>query len=97
VARQAVRALEKHYDSEEGDGWAVRLQGLDERLSVSRRQLTSVRETIAAGHWRHPPPLPARAALLPSRAYWLDAGSDQASPLSRDRTAGRPWPRAAWL
>jgi two-component system response regulator AlgR len=50
VARQAVRALEKHYDSEEGDGWAVRLQGLDERLSVSRRQLTSVRETIAAGH-----------------------------------------------
>lgn len=48
VARQAVRSLEKHYDSEEGDGWAVRLQGLDERLSVSRRQLTSVREAIAA-------------------------------------------------
>jgi two-component system response regulator AlgR len=47
VARDAIRTLEKHYDSDEGEGWAVRLQGLDEKLSVSRRQLTSVREAMA--------------------------------------------------
>ena len=46
VARRAVRALEKHFDPEEGDGWAVRLQGVDELLSVSRRQLTVVRGLI---------------------------------------------------
>jgi two-component system response regulator AlgR len=49
VARRAVRALEKHYDPEEGEGWAVRLNGLDELLVVSRRQLAAVREVIA-GH-----------------------------------------------
>lgn len=48
VARHAVRALEKHVDPEEGEGWAVRLSGLDELLSVSRRQLAAVREAIAA-------------------------------------------------
>ncbi len=48
VARRAVRALEKHYDPEEGEGWAVRLSGTDELLSVSRRQLSAVREAIAA-------------------------------------------------
>ncbi len=47
VARRAVRALEKHYDPEEGEGWAVRLNGIDELLSVSRRQLSAVREAIA--------------------------------------------------
>jgi len=47
VARKMVRALEKHFDSEEGEGWAVRLQGLDELLSVSRRQLASVRALIS--------------------------------------------------
>jgi two-component system response regulator AlgR len=47
VARQAVRALEKHYDPEEGEGWAVRLNGIDELLAVSRRQLGAVREAIA--------------------------------------------------
>ncbi len=46
VARQAVRALEKHYDPEEGEGWAVRLNGVDELLAVSRRQLSAVREAI---------------------------------------------------
>lgn len=46
VARQAVRALEKHYDPEEGEGWAVRLNGIDELLAVSRRQLSAVREAI---------------------------------------------------
>jgi two-component system response regulator AlgR len=43
VARHAVRALEKHHDSEEGDGWAVRLDRVDEVLVVSRRQLAAVR------------------------------------------------------
>jgi two-component system response regulator AlgR len=47
VARRAIRALEKHYDPEEGEGWAVRLSGVDELLVVSRRQLTAVREVIA--------------------------------------------------
>lgn len=48
VARRAVRALEKHYDAEEGEGWAVRLNGVDELLAVSRRQLSAVREAIAS-------------------------------------------------
>jgi two-component system response regulator AlgR len=47
VARRAVRALEKHYDPEEGEGWAVRLNGIEESLAVSRRQLTAVRDALA--------------------------------------------------
>ena len=47
VARRAVRALEKHYDPEEGEGWAVRLQGLTELLMVSRRQVAAVRDAIS--------------------------------------------------
>ena len=47
VARLAVRALEKHFDPEEGEGWAVRLNGIDELLTVSRRQLSAVREAIS--------------------------------------------------
>ena len=47
VARRAVRALEKHFDPEEGDGWAVRLNGIEELLAVSRRQLSAVRDAIA--------------------------------------------------
>ncbi len=47
IARHAVRALERHFDPEEGEGWAVRLHGIDELLSVSRRQLAAVREAIA--------------------------------------------------
>lgn len=46
VARKAMRALEKHYDAEEGEGWAVRLLGIEELLAVSRRQLTAVREAL---------------------------------------------------
>ncbi|MFM9879892.1 MAG: LytR/AlgR family response regulator transcription factor [Burkholderiaceae bacterium] len=48
VARSAVRALEKNFDAEEGEGWAVRLNGAPELLAVSRRQLASVRELIAS-------------------------------------------------
>jgi len=46
IARHAVRALKKHFDPEEGEGWAVRLNGLDELLTVSRRQLSAVRDAI---------------------------------------------------
>jgi len=46
IARRAVRALEKHFDAEEGEGWAVRLHGVDELLAVSRRQLAVVRALI---------------------------------------------------
>jgi two-component system response regulator AlgR len=46
VARRAIRALEKHFDPEEGEGWAVRLHGVAELLAVSRRQLATVRELI---------------------------------------------------
>ncbi len=48
VARRAMRVLEKHFDPEEGEGWAVRLNGIDELLPVSRRQLSAVREALAA-------------------------------------------------
>ncbi len=47
IARRAVRALEKHFDPEEGEGWAVRLNGIDELLAVSRRQLSAVRDAIS--------------------------------------------------
>jgi len=50
VARRALRALEKKFDATEpgeGEGWAVRLHGLDEWLMVSRRQVAAVREALA--------------------------------------------------
>jgi two-component system response regulator AlgR len=47
IARRAVRALEKHYDAEEGEGWAARLDGVTELLLVSRRQLPHVRALIS--------------------------------------------------
>lgn len=47
LAHHAIAALEKHFDPEEGDGWAVRLHGVDEVLAVSRRQLSAVRGLIA--------------------------------------------------
>ena len=46
VARRAVRALERHHDPEEGEGWAVRLDGVTELLFVSRRQLAAVRGLV---------------------------------------------------
>ena len=48
IARCAVRALQRHFDEQEGEGWAVRLNGIDDLLAVSRRQLTAVREAIIA-------------------------------------------------
>ncbi|MDO5289231.1 MAG: LytTR family DNA-binding domain-containing protein [Pseudomonadota bacterium] len=46
VARNAIRALVRHHDPQEGEGWAVRLAGVDELLMVSRRQLAAVREAL---------------------------------------------------
>lgn len=46
IARRAVRSLEKSHDPQEGEGWAVRLNGIDELLWVSRRQLAAVRELV---------------------------------------------------
>jgi two-component system response regulator AlgR len=46
VARHAVRALERHHDPQEPEGWALRLNGVDEPLLVSRRQLAAVRELV---------------------------------------------------
>ena len=48
VSRQAMRALERHDDAVEGEGWALRLHGVDDTLAVSRRQLSAVRAAIAA-------------------------------------------------
>ncbi len=48
VAKAAVCALEKHFHPEEGDGWAVRLKGIDEALWVSRRQMAVVRTLLGS-------------------------------------------------
>ena len=47
VARDAMRTLEKFVDPIEGEGWAVRLSGIDDLLLVSRRQLAAVKEVIS--------------------------------------------------
>jgi two-component system response regulator AlgR len=49
VARHTVRALLRQHDSEDGESWLVRLDGVSELLAVSRRQLALVRETLAKG------------------------------------------------
>lgn len=46
VARAAIRTLEKYDDGEDAEGWALRLEGVDEPLVVSRRQLAAVREAL---------------------------------------------------
>ena len=46
VARDAIRALVRHRDAEEGDGWAVQLAGVDDVLMVSRRQMAAVRAAL---------------------------------------------------
>lgn len=46
VAPAALRALVRHRDPDEGDGWAVRLAGASEVLMVSRRQMAAVREAL---------------------------------------------------
>jgi two-component system response regulator AlgR len=64
VARHRIRALEKGSERhlapgdkppgtadghDEHDGWLLRVDGVDERLAVSRRQLAVVREALAGG------------------------------------------------
>ena len=49
IAKHAARALQKHHDPEEGEGWALRLDGVTELLLVSRRQLAAVRELLGRG------------------------------------------------
>jgi two-component system response regulator AlgR len=52
VARHALRALERQHSSEpgeEGELWVVRLNGVEETLAVSRRQLAAVRVVLAQG------------------------------------------------
>jgi two-component system, LytTR family, response regulator AlgR len=46
IAKRAARALQKHHNPEEGEGWALRLDGVSELLFVSRRQLAAVRELL---------------------------------------------------
>lgn len=46
VARRCVRAVEKYNDPVDGDAWMVRLDGVAERLAVSRRQLAAVRDAL---------------------------------------------------
>ncbi len=46
VAPAALRALVRAADAGEGEGWAVRLAGVDELLPVSRRQLAAVRQVL---------------------------------------------------
>ena len=49
VATRAARALQKHHDPEEGEGWALRLDGVSDLLFVSRRQLAAVKDMLARG------------------------------------------------
>lgn len=63
VAKHRVRALEKGQEVATGtapdgtgdaeldghDGWWLRLEGVEERVAVSRRQLAAVREALAGG------------------------------------------------
>jgi two-component system response regulator AlgR len=47
VARDAIRGFERGSASEEEPHWQVVLEGLDERLPVSRRQWSSLRDIVA--------------------------------------------------
>lgn len=48
VSRNAMRALERRHDDEDGgEVWALRVGPTDEWLAVSRRQVATVREAVA--------------------------------------------------
>ena len=46
VARAAIRKLERLAATDDAEGWAVKLDDIAEPISVSRRQLASVREAL---------------------------------------------------
>lgn len=46
AALPRLRALERQDDPKEGEAWALRLEGVPERLGVSRRQLGVVRDAL---------------------------------------------------
>lgn len=46
VARDAIRALEKHESGDDAEGWVLRLHGISEPVLVSRRQLSVVRDAL---------------------------------------------------
>ena len=48
VSRTALRSLERSFDSNDQDGWNLRLHGVPELLAVSRRQLPQVRAALRA-------------------------------------------------
>jgi two-component system response regulator AlgR len=47
VARHAVRTLGSLVEAQTPGSWAVRLEGLDEPLAVSRRQLVTLRNALS--------------------------------------------------
>lgn len=47
VARQMVRSLERCAEQGEGESWLLRLDGVDEGVQVSRRQMPVVRDALA--------------------------------------------------
>jgi len=46
VARRLIRGFERGTETEGDEGWAVTLEGLDERLPVSRRQWAQVKALV---------------------------------------------------
>jgi two-component system response regulator AlgR len=46
VARHVMRSLERTASCEQGEGWVLRVRGVDELLPVSRRQLQVVRQAL---------------------------------------------------
>ncbi len=50
VARHRLRVLEKGHDPvDQAETWLLAVEGVEERLPVSRRQLAAVREALAGG------------------------------------------------
>jgi two-component system response regulator AlgR len=46
IARHAIRELVRHNDTAEGEGWAVRLMGIEQPFTVSRRQIGALRAAL---------------------------------------------------
>lgn len=46
VVKRAIRALQRRLDADGNECWVVRLGGVDEAFSVSRRQVAAVRATL---------------------------------------------------